>query len=342
MKLIHALACVLVLAPLPAMANDTTAQLGTGGLVFVTNEDIEMQSEDLSVSAEQVKVVYKFHNKSDQDQHILVAFPMPDIKGDGDFMVGIPTEDPENIFGFQTTFNGKPVDAVLHQYAFVNNIDYSQELKAMGIPLIPYGQQTLAALNALSDADKAKLFGEGLVVPMEYDADDGPKVDTTPMWTLRSAYSWEATFEAGKDADVVHTYKPSIGGTVVASFMPSTDDSTYWEGQLATYQKKYCVDDDLIAAIKKQGTTTDGYTTYPFTESWISYIWSTGNNWFGPIGKFSLTVDKGDEANLVSFCGDGVKKIGPTTFQMTTTDWSPPYEDELEVLLLVHNDNMMQ
>jgi hypothetical protein len=338
MKLIHALACALVLAPLPAMANDTTAQLGTGGLVFVTNEDIEMASEDLSISTEQVKVVYKFHNKSDQDQHILVAFPMPDITGDGDFMVGIPTEDPENIFGFKTTFNGKPVDAVLHQYAFANNIDYSEELKKLGIPLAPFGQETLAALNALSDADKAKLTGEGLVISMEYDAGNGPQVDTTPVWTLRSTYSWEATFPAGEDADVVHTYKPSVGGTVIATFMPSSDDSTYSDEQLAAYQKKYCVDDKLVAAIKKQGTTTDGYTTYPFTESWISYIWSTGNNWFGPIGKFSLTVDKGDEANLVSFCGEGVKKIGPTTFQMTATDWSPPYEDELEVLLLVKND----
>ena len=342
MKLINALAVALVLAPLQALANDTTAQLGTGGLVFMTNEDIVMASEDLSISPEQVKVVYKFHNKSDQDQHILVAFPMPDIKGDGDFMVGIPTEDPDNIFGFETTFNGKPVDAVLHQYAFANNIDYSEELKAMGIPLAPYGQETLAALNALSDADKAKLFGQGLVIPMEYGVDAETQVDTTPVWTLRSTYSWEATFPAGEDADVVHTYKPSIGGTVIATFMPSSADETYSQEQLAAYQKKYCVDDDLIRAIKKQGTTTDGYTQYPFTESWISYIWSTGNNWFGPIGKFTLTVDKGDEANLVSFCGEGVKKVGPTTFQMTATDWYPPYDQELEILLLMHNDNVIQ
>ena len=77
MKLIHALACALVLAPLPAMANDTTAQLGTGGLAFVANEDIEMASEDLSISPTQVKVVYKFHNKSDQDQRVFDGDPHP-------------------------------------------------------------------------------------------------------------------------------------------------------------------------------------------------------------------------------------------------------------------------
>ena len=34
----------------PALANDTTAQLGVGGLVFVGNESIQMASEDLFVS----------------------------------------------------------------------------------------------------------------------------------------------------------------------------------------------------------------------------------------------------------------------------------------------------
>jgi hypothetical protein len=344
MKLLTGFAVALALMPLPAIANDTTAQLGTGGLVFVTNEDIEMASEDLSISTEQVKVVYKFHNKSREDQHILVAFPMPDIKGDGDFMVGIPTEDPENIFGFATTFNGKPVDAKLYQYAFANNIDYSEELKAMGVPLAPYGQQTLDALNALSDADKAKLYEQGLAIPMEYDAGNGQQVDTTPVWTLRSTYSWEATFPAGKDADVVHTYKPSVGGTVATTFIaPSADyDQSYFDDQFTAYKKKYCVDDDLVATLKKSAVVSDGYSNIPYTESWLSYIWSTGNNWSGPIGKFSLTVDKGDEANLVSFCGDRVKKIGPTTFQMTATDWFPPYEQELEILLLVRNDSMYQ
>ena len=315
-------------------ANDTTAQLGTGGLVFVTNENIQMASEDLFVSPTEVKVVYKFHNKSDKDQHILIAFPMPDIEGSGDFMVGIPTEDPENIFGFATTFNGAPVEATLHQYAFANNIDYSADLKKLGVPLAPFGEATYAALNALPDADKQRLGELGLVFGMEYDAGEGPQVDTTPIWTLRSTYSWEATFPAGEDVDVVHTYKPSVGGTVATTFLPRMGDE-YATKQLADYKTKYCVDDTLIKTLEKSRVKMDGYDLVPYYENWISYIWSTGNNWSGPIGKFTLTIDKGDPKNLVSFCGDNVKKIGPTTFQTTATDWFPPYGQELEVLLLV-------
>ena len=44
------LACVT-----PVAANDTTAELGTGGLVFVTTDELKMESEDLFVSPEQVK-----------------------------------------------------------------------------------------------------------------------------------------------------------------------------------------------------------------------------------------------------------------------------------------------
>jgi len=44
------LIAALLLSAAPAFANDTTSQLGTGGLMFVTNENVSMDSEDLSIS----------------------------------------------------------------------------------------------------------------------------------------------------------------------------------------------------------------------------------------------------------------------------------------------------
>ena len=103
---------------------------------------------------------------------------------------------------------------------------------------------------------------------------------------------------------------------------------------LRDYTNKYCMEDSFITAAKRGAVENDGWTSYLYSENWISYIWSTGNNWSGPIGKFTLTIDKGDEDSLVSFCGDNVKKIGPTTFEMTETDWYPPWDRELEILIL--------
>lgn len=340
---IYAAAISALMLAAPAIGNDTMAQLGTGGLVFVTNEDIRMASEDLYISPSEVRVTYEFENTSDEAQTILVAFPMPDIQGSGDFMVDVPIQnvgfdgnapidDPDNLFGFATTFNGVPVDAELHQYVFNNNIDYTKLLKNLGIPLVPFGEATYAALQALDEADARRLAHLGLVFYSEYDNGSGWQVEIVPIWTLRSTYSWEATFEPGT-SNVVHTYRPSVGGTVATTFLPNEGDD-YANERHAEYVKKYCVEDSLIATVRQQGEDMDGWTNYPFYENWISYIWSTGNNWSGSIGKFTLTVDKGSTDNLVSFCGEGVKKIGPTTFQMTATDWWPPYDRELEILLL--------
>jgi hypothetical protein len=281
----------VLLGASPAVANDSMSQLGTGGLVFLTSEDVSMDSEDLSVSPEQVKVVYHFTNTSDKDQHALVAFPLPDITGDGDFTVAVPSEDADNIFGFSTTFDGQPVASTLHQYAFAAGIDRTDLLKSLDVPLVPFGTATVDALNALSDDDKANLVHLGLVIPIQYDNGNGWKTDYTPIWTLRSTYSWEADFKAGATSEVVHTYTPSVGGTVAVTFLgPANED----EDRAGDYNQKYCTDDGLIKTLKKQLKAPDDYYSAPYTESWISYIWSTGSNWSGPIGAFKLTVVWGD------------------------------------------------
>jgi len=91
----------------------------------------------------------------------------PEITGEGDFMGQVPSEDPENIFGFKTTFNGEPVETTLHQYVFAFGIDQTALLQDLGVPLIPFGEATTEALNALPDADKANLARRPLggVVP---------------------------------------------------------------------------------------------------------------------------------------------------------------------------------
>ena len=336
MKLL--LIAALLLGVAPAFANDTTSQLGTGGLLFVTNENVSMDSEDLSVGPAQVKVVYEFTNHAKDDQDVLVAFPLPDITGDGDFMVAIPHEDDQNLFGFTTTFAGKPVESTLHQYAFAIGVDQTELLSSLDVPLEPFGTATTDALNKLSDDDHQKLLHLGMVIPMTYDSGNGEQTDWTPVWTLKSTYTWEAHFPAGRTVEVVHSYAPSVGGTVATTFLQPPADATD-EDRPKEYKAKYCTDDDLIKTIKKTMKDPSDLYSAPFYESWISYIWSTGANWQGSIGKFHLTIDKGDPKNLVSFCWDGkVTKTGPTKFEMDATDWFPPYGHELEILILNHQD----
>jgi hypothetical protein len=55
------------------------AEIATGGLVLGRSAYIELRSEDLYVSAKEIRVSYRFFNHGAQDQKVTVAFPMPDI-----------------------------------------------------------------------------------------------------------------------------------------------------------------------------------------------------------------------------------------------------------------------
>ncbi len=148
----------------------------------------------------------------------------------------------------------------------------------------------------------------------------------------RSTYGWNARFPAGKTVTVEHRYQPSLGGTVGVTFLPGAGEEA---ARLADYRTRYCLDDDIVRRVKSAGVKNGEWTSYPYVENWLSYVWSTGANWAGTIGRFTLTVDKGSPDNLVSFCGENVRKTGPTTFQMSATGWVPPLDRELDILLLV-------
>jgi hypothetical protein len=329
MKTLTALG-LLVAATAPALANDTSAVLTTGGLEFITNQDIVMQSEELYISRDEIRVVYEFRNDGTEDHNILVAFPMPDIVPNFWSPVAFPEGPDDNLFQFETTLNGEPVEAELHEYAYAFGVDRTKMLKQLGLPLVPISEEASQATDALDDYKTAELLHLGMVTPDEFDAGNGWEKHYWPAWTYKATYTWEGNFPAGETVTVEHRYKPSVGGTVAVSFLSPPYEDYY---PATEYKTKYCTDDGFINAVKRTLTSPDDTYSAPFTEAWISYILTTGGNWGGgAIENFRLVVDKGSEDNLVSFCGDGVKKIGPTTFEMVKTDFWP--DKELDILIL--------
>jgi len=337
MKMLSTL--VLALAAgvaLPAVANDTAAQLTTGGLEFITNQDIQMVSEELFISKDEIRVIYEFRNNGAVDQNVLVAFPMPDIVPDWWSPTAFPDGPLDNLFNFETTFNGKPVEATLHEYAIAAGVDRSDYLREKGLSLVSFAESTSAATDTLDDATTAEMLHLGMLVPDQYDVGEGMEEHFYPMWTYRATYTWEGDFPAGETVKVEHRYKPSVGGTTGVTFLSEPYEDY---DPAADYAKKYCTDESFITAVRKTLKNKEEPWSAPFFESWISYILTTGGNWSGGnIEKFRLVVDKGDPKNLISFCGDDVKKIGPTTFEMVATDFYP--EKEIEILILDHHDDL--
>jgi len=312
----------------PAFANDTTAELATGGLVFVQNPNVAMQSEDLFVSVPQIRVAYRFFNTGVAEVTNLVAFPMPDITFDSpDTNIAIPTQDAQNFLGFFTTANAKPVATQVEQRAYAKGVDRTALLQQLGIPLAPQLSATDNALDALPRDKWQQLVDLGLAYIDEYhDTGTGMKQHLEPRWTLKTTFFWQQTFPAHQQTLIEHQYTPSVGSSVESLIgNPGFPEP-------AGYKQKYCTDPDFIAAAAQAWERARRANVTAPAEQRIDYILKTGANWAGPIADFTLTVDKGRPDNLISFCGNGVKKISPTRFQVHYTNFTPT--GDLAVVIL--------
>lgn len=313
------LAAVLLAAP--AAANDSVASMGAGGLVLGRTDGIEMRSEDLYVSAREIRVRYRFYNRTDQDIATLVAFPMPDLQGGIESDVAL--EDPLSM-PFTTTVNGRRVATNVEQKAMLNGVDHSSLFRGLGVPFSPRGDATMQALAALPRPQIDMLIEMGLVEDRSWTDAGVRHLELTPLWTLKTTHYWTQVFPAGRELDVRHAYAPAIGGSSGSVFGdPAMENSEYVNKGAA----QYCTDEAFHAGARRMRARG-----LYLTETWVDYILTTGANWAEPIGEFRLVVDKGSSSNLVSFCGEGVRKISSTRFEIRRRNYTPTRD--LSVLLL--------
>ena len=96
----------------PAIADDSSAALGAGGVVLTQSADIRMAAEDLRISPKEVRIRFEFaKHDSGKDIDTIVAFPLPDIdtyKFWGE-PIGSTTADPLNFafVGFEVSQDGR-------------------------------------------------------------------------------------------------------------------------------------------------------------------------------------------------------------------------------------------
>jgi hypothetical protein len=307
---------LLVLAALaaPAAANDSTAEHAAGGLVLTRTADIDMVSEDLFVSAAEVRVRYIFRNRSPSGIRTVVAFPMParDLGEEREMDVAYPS-------GFETRVDGRRVAMKVERKAIVDGVDHSALLRSLGLAVDADSE----ALGRLKPADKERLIRLGLAA-LDQSSGQRSQAYLEPIWTVRESWFWEQSFPPGHDLVVEHRYVPGTGGSVDAA-LGFAEFRSSPEGREMI--RDYCVEPAFLAGLDRMRRRS------PATpEQRIGYILMTGANWRSPIGDFRLVVDKGAPANLVSFCGNGVRKISPTRFEVRRTNWRP--DRDLKVLIV--------
>lgn len=327
---LRALATVFALAvsaaAAPAFANDSEAEWALGGLTLKSNADISMDKEELFLSVDEVRVDYVYTNHSPEDREVLIAFPLP-AQPDAEFYYDYYAYPDYDELDFSTTVDGEPVDFDIADRAIAGGRDVTDEIAALGWPLYWFRdwnfQESLADLD---DAEKRRLMGLGL---LKGDDSDGVlRVD--PAWQVQRSVVRTQVFPAKSSVSVSHRYHPLTGGSVGGLLDPVFRKNN--PEMLQEYVDKWCVDQSFLAGVDKRlGAGTEDNPVY-YGETWLGYVLSSGANWAGPIKDFRLVVDKGATDKLVSFCMDGVKKIGPTRFEVVKKDFEPA--SDLNILIL--------
>ncbi len=299
MRLWPILAAILAIAG-AALANDTEAVLGAGGLTFAKSAALRMESEDLRLSSLEVRVAYVFRNLSDRPVTTRIAFPLPDVD------VGDMSETPHrfhlsgrdgDIVDFRLTVNGKPTPAALEARAINGQgMDVTQWLRRFHIPLIGARSENEVerALNALTPAQVRALAaaGVGVVYADEWKAPGDVK---HPGWKVRAAYHWVQTFPAHSEVRIEHRYAPVLGGLPAIPARDVTAAKLAGEGVWPDEKRGWC----LNPALAREAAGPD--TRRPMSLAWLEYVLRTGANWAGPIGHFRLEI-AADPGGVVSAC----------------------------------------
>jgi uncharacterized protein DUF4424 len=300
-------------------ANDSRAELVVGGLVFTKSSEVSIESEDLTITPDTVTVRYVFLNQSASPVTLTVAFPLPDIDLADGANVAFPTGDPVNFVGFSTKVDGKPINFTINQRAILNSKDVTATLRDMGIPALPVGAQQLK-INELPQQTRDRAVTAGLLLQSGTNDKGEPLYE--PTWTLKTSVVRQQTFPPGKPVSVEHRYRTSVGMSFDSVLRQGLRQNKALESEVQRYKANYCILDDFLKSIDKLAGA-DEANKAKILERRISYVMKTGANWAGPIKNFHLVVDKGQSDRIVSFCGDGVKKISPTAFEMRASDFTP-------------------
>ncbi|WP_151716277.1 DUF4424 family protein [Acinetobacter sp. TUM15071] len=306
------LACsILLQIPTYSLANDSTGYVGTGGVAYLKNAHVAMQSEDLFISKKLIKVDYLYKNLSNKDVTETILFPLPRIDNffDSDF-----AHTEALLKSFKIIVDGQNIQPEMHVRTFIQRDEKSPLIDATDVFKQCGFSQTEMLNPWMRNNDDYSYFVDKLKrckQPQIRKILANFKKDDEIPWSSQVIYSWKQTFKANALTKIQHQYQPLVGGSV--ALYPDE------------YNQNFCMDAQFKQGLKKAKAENS-----PFNA--LSYILTTGANWAKPIENFKLTIER-DKNELVSFCWNGkVEKISPTQFQMTKRNFVP--KQDLDIIFV--------
>ena len=294
-----------------AVADDTMARVAAGGITFVQSQDVRMLQEVLKISTKEMRVRFTFLNESAKDIYATVAFPMPLIRATEHWNVE------ERLLGtFEVRVNGSSVKTSVVRKAVIAEKDVTAKLFAIGLShaqIFPQSKitQVIGDLTARQKAVIEKLGGN---------------LQQFPPWNVATTMIWQQTFPAGKEVVVEHSYAPIVGAVYTVPFFEGSFSDSPWIPLQTETADEACLDEMTRQSIRKKVRAHAKKNTEQVcvTLHHVEYILGTGRNWKGPIGEFTLRIEKETPDQIISLCFPGKpKEISPTVYEFHQRDFVP-------------------
>jgi hypothetical protein len=305
----------------PALAQDEGRGIGyvVTGPVFDLPAGMSVERLEVHISIYSVKLAYVFKSATRQNVHFSIALPDMPVDASDDIAVldessmaaGLAADtQPANYMNLSVRVNNQPVALGGHGRALLDGKDVTRQLLDAGVPLLS-GPEAEPVWRHLSPQVQGKLEASGLIY---FDA---------AAWTYQADFEWDQIFEPGETR-------------IEVSYAPAFD---YWSditvdrfpeiapGGPAT--RTYCIDDAVRRAFFRKPFSYDIYT--------VTHLAAPAGGWNGPVKHYRLVVDKQRATDLVAFCPLAAKKISPTTFEWTATNYTPG--GQTGILFFMNTDN---
>lgn len=268
---------------------------------------VSVERQDIHISIYSTRLTYVFKSATPQTVHF--GFAMPGMPVDADPDIAALDEDseaaglaadthPANYLRLSVSVDGQPLTPGGHGRALLDGKDVTRQLLDAGVPLLsrPDGDPVW---RRLPPEKQAKLEASGLVS------------GDTAQWTYQADFAWDAILAPG-ETRVEVSYDPLSNYWSDINLDHFPEMATDGSATLA-----YCIDGAVRRAFLSGKHHYELYT--------VTHL-APAEGWRGPTRHYRLVVEKQHSTDLVAFCPLDAKKISPTRFVWTATDYTPGRE----------------
>lgn len=297
-------------ALLPGGVAADTVELPAGDLVFVPDDRIVVEAQEIVLGRDAVRATYAVRNRSPEPLTRMMAWPLPEIDTNtlGEGVVVLASGDARNFAAGTVTLDGAQVSLDFEQRATAFARDVTGLLEGGRVALNPRAGSVAEQLVGLSLERVGELEERGVVY-----RDNNRLV---PAWAVKTTAFWRQIFEPDKPM------------TFGLSYGPVTASGLWGPASLAELKSTYCIDGDLAAAISARAASSGrGLVMHRLTHSV-----SNSPGWSTAIANFRVVIEKTSAETLVASCLPDLKPIGPTLLEAVVRDFKP--KDDIRVLFI--------